>query len=75
MMKIISPKSKTKTASNLTGLKSVIRHADKAVSTKGMDQAAKQRIVAKHANEVLKARAQDRMSSLDLAKNIALDDL
>ena len=75
MMKITLPKSKTKTASSFAGLKGVIRHAGKAVSTKGMDQSVKQRVVPKHANEVLKARAQDRMSSLDLAKKIALDDL
>lgn len=75
MMKITSPKSKTKTASGLAGLKGVIRHAGKAVSIKEMDQAAKRRVVAKHANEMLEARAQDRMSSLDFAKKVALDDL
>ena len=75
MMKITSPKSKTKTASGLAGLKSVIRRAGKSISIKEMDQAVKQRVVAEHANEVLKARAQDRMPSLDFAKKIALDDL
>ena len=74
-MKITSPKSKTKTASALAGLKGVLRHAGKAVRMKKMDQAVKQRVVAKHANEVLKARALDRMPSLDFAKKIALDDL
>jgi len=75
MMKITSPKSKTKIASGLAGLKGVIQHAGKAVRIKEMDQAVKQRVVAKHANEVLKARALDRMSSLDFANKIALDDL
>jgi hypothetical protein len=75
MMKITSPKAKTKAASSPVGLKTVIRHAYKAVSTKEMDQAVKQRVEAKHANEVLKARALDRMCSLDLAKKITLGNL
>jgi hypothetical protein len=75
MMKTNSPKSKTKTASGLAGLKGVIRHTGKAVSIEEMDQAVRQRVVAKYSNEVLKTRALDRMSSVDSAKKIALDDL